>query len=82
MNVKTMIEWLKELPPDYEMCFSQYTSVVMPTDSTDEYFLVLDDPIVGMLTNDETEEVRFFTESSKKRVIREIENGKDWRKLE
>lgn len=82
MNVKTMIEWLQELPGDFEMCFSQYTSVIMPTDSTDEYFLVLDDPIVGMLKHDESKEVRFFTESSKERVIREIEKGKDWRKLE
>jgi len=77
-----MIEWLEELPGDYEMCFSQYTSVVMPTDSTDEYFLVLDDPIVGIITHDGSKEVRFFTESSQERVIREIENGKDWRKLE
>lgn len=82
MNVKTMIEWLNEAPPDYEMCFSQYTSVVMPTDSTNEYFIVLDDPIVGVLKNDGSKEIRFFTESSQDRVIAEIENGKDWKKLE
>ena len=82
MNVKTMIEWLKELPGDYEMCFSQYTSMIVPNDSTNEYFIVLDDPIVGMLKNDDTEEVRFFTESSQERVLNEMENDKDWRKLE
>jgi len=82
MNVKTMIEWLKELPPDYEMCFSEYTSMVVPTDSTNEYFIVLDNPIVGIITHDESKEVRFFTESSQEQVIREVENGKDWRKLE
>ena len=82
MNVKTMIEWLQELPDDYEMCFSEYTSVGVPTDSTNEYFIVLDDPIVGMLTHDDTKEVRFFTESSQERVLNQMENGKDWRKLE
>jgi len=82
MQVKKMIEWLNELPPDYDMCFSQYTSMVVPSDSTNEYFIVLDDPIVGLLKNDDTKEVRFFTESSKERVLAEIEKGKDWRKLE
>lgn len=47
MNVKKMIKWLSELPPDYELCFSEYTSVVFDKDSTaDEYFVVLDDPLL------------------------------------
>ena len=83
MKIKTMIEWLKELPQDYEMCFSEYTSIVVDNDSTsEEYFVVLDMPIVGMLKNDDSKEVRFFTETSKERVIKEVEKGKHWRKLE
>jgi hypothetical protein len=83
MKVKKMIKWLKELPSDYEMCFSEYTSIVVGEDSTsEEYFVVLDMPIVGMLKNDDTKEVRFFTEQSEKRVIKLIEKGENWRKLE
>jgi hypothetical protein len=80
---KTMIEWLKELPEDYDICFSEYTSIVVGEDSTsDEYFVVLDCPIVGLLKNDETKEIRFFTKTSEERVIKQIEDGKEWRKLE
>lgn len=83
MNVKMMIEWLQELPDDYEMCFSQYTSLVVNQDSTgDEYFMVLDDPIRGIVVNEDNKEIRFFTVSSEERVIKQIENGKEWRELE
>ena len=82
MKVKKMIEWLQELSPDYEMCFSEYTSVVAQEDGEqEEYFVVLDCPIVGMLSNAETKEIRFFTETSEERIIKEIENGKNWRKF-
>ena len=80
MKVEKMIEWLKELSPDYEMCFSEYTAII--GEDKEEYFVVLDCPIIGMLSNDESKEVRFFSESSKERVIREVEKGKKWRKLE
>lgn len=84
MNVKTMIEWLKEIPRDYEMCFSEYTVVVVGNDdsTSEEYFVVLDMPIVEMLKNDDNKELRFFTKSSEERVIKEIEKGKKWRNLE
>jgi hypothetical protein len=82
MKVKKMIKWLKELPANYEMCFSEYTAIVVGEDSTsEEYFVVLDMPIVGILTNNDTKEVRFFTEQSEERVIKQIEGGKSWRKL-
>ena len=80
MEVKKMIEWLQELPGDYEMCFSEYTSII--GEDKEEYFVVLDCPIVGLLSNDDTKEVRFFTETSKERVIKEIEKGKKWRKFD
>jgi hypothetical protein len=82
MKVETMIEWLKELPPDYEMCFSEYTAMVVEGDTTsEEYFVVLDMPIVGMIKNDENKEVRFFTQMSHETAIKQIENGKNWRPL-
>lgn len=80
MKNKKMIKWLQELPSDYELNFSQYISIVI--DSTEEYFVVLDDPIVGIIKNDDTKEIRFFTESSEERIIREIEKGKGWKKIE
>ena len=87
MKVKTMIEWLQELPPDYEMCFSEYTSIVVVDDEDsedkgEEYFVVLDMPIVGLIKNDDNKEVRFFTKNSKEHIIQQIEGGKNWRKLE
>ena len=84
MKVKKMIEWLQELSPDYEMCFSEYTAIVAQEDGgeQEEYFVVLDCPIVGMLSNAVTKEIRFFTETSEERVIKEVEGGKNWRRFE
>jgi len=82
MKIETMIEWLQELPKDYEICFSEYTSIITSKDSTsEEYFVVLDMPIVGMLKNDKAKVVRFFTKESEERVIKEIEDGRRWKKL-
>jgi hypothetical protein len=84
MKIKKMIEWLQELPPDYEMCFSEYTAIVTDGEDSEEeeYFVVLDMPIVGMIKNDETKEVRFFTQMSSDTARRQIEGGKEWKKLE
>ncbi len=82
MKVKKMIKWLKELPPDYEMCFTEYASIVVGSDSTDAYVVVLDMPIVGMIAHEDTKEVRFFTQSSEESIIKRIEGGENWRKLE
>lgn len=97
MKVKDMIEMLEDMPQDYDMCFSEYTAFVPEEgegvkvvkkidkylDEDDEiYFVVLDCPIVGVLLNNETKEARFFTEKSNKEVIREIEGGKNWRRLD
>jgi hypothetical protein len=83
MKVEKVIEILQELPPDYEMCFSDYTAIVCDEDGEkEEYFVVLDMPIVGILRNDDTKEVRLFTQSSEERVIKEIEDGKEWKELE
>ena len=76
MNVKTMIEWLSELPEDYEIRFSVYTSIVVE----DEHFVVFDDPIIGMIKNIDNKELRFVTKSSEKRVLNDIEKGKKWKK--
>lgn len=81
MKVKKMVEWLQELPQDYEMCFSDYVSIISEKEK-EEYFVVLDMPIIGMLKNDDTKEVRFFTQNSEERIIKQIEGGKNWKHLE
>lgn len=80
MKNKKLIEWLKELPEDYDINFSQYTSVV-DEENEEEYFIVLDDPIVGILKNDENKEIRLFTKTSKERNIKQIESGENWKIL-
>lgn len=82
MLVKTMIEWLKELPEDYDIVFSDYVSIVVPeeeseTGEEEEYFVVSDDPIRGLLRHDDDKEIRFFTQKSDQQVIRHVENGGD-----
>jgi hypothetical protein len=80
MKNKKLIDWLSEYPDDYDINFSQYTSII-DEDTDEEYFIVLDDPIVGILKNDDTKEIRLFTRSSKERVVKQIESGENWKKL-
>jgi hypothetical protein len=80
MKNKKLIEWLKELPEDYDINFSQYTSII-DEENEEEYFIVLDDPIVGILKNDESKEIRLFTRTSKERNIKQIESGENWKIL-
>jgi hypothetical protein len=85
MKVMELIELLKELPQDYDMCFCQYTSLVIPKgnlDDDDVYFVVLDDPLIGLIHNDENKEVRLITSSSEEEVLKDMENGKKWKTLE
>jgi len=82
MNVKTAKEWFQDLPEDFELCFSEQTAVVMNENGEDiEYVVVLDKPIIGMLMNDDTKEVRFFCEIKEDYLNKQIEAGKKWRKI-
>lgn len=82
MNVKTAIKWLKELPDDFDLCFSQQTSVVMKENGEDvKYFVVQDSPIIGILKNDDTKEARFFNKIEEEYLNEQIEKGVNWRKL-
>jgi hypothetical protein len=60
MKVKTMIEWLSELPEDYDMCLSEY--MFLECDEDDEegesYIICLDKPIFGIVKEDEHKEIR------------------------
>jgi len=83
MNVKTAIEWLKELPEDFEICFSEQTAVVMDEDGEEiVYVVVLDKPITGMLMHDDDKEVRFFSEIQEDYLNSQIKAGKKWRKID
>jgi hypothetical protein len=81
MKVKTMIEWLQELPPDYDMVISEYFCYV-GDDSTDVYFCVVDDPIAGFARNDENKELRLFVQRSEEQALKEIERKSYWRRLD
>ena len=83
MKNKTIIEWLKELPLDYDLCLSEQTAVVLDeSEEAIEYTVVLDKPILGILKNDETKEIRFFTKITKEYLDGEIKKGNKWRKIE
>jgi hypothetical protein len=81
MKISNFIELLDGLE-DYELVISEYSSYVPETERDEEYFLVLDDPIIGVITNEDNKEVRLVVNRSEGRVIKEIENGKKWRGLE
>jgi hypothetical protein len=81
MKISNFIELLSGLE-GYELVISEYSSVVMNEDGkNEEYFLVLDDPIVGVITNEDNKEVRLVVSRSEERAVKEIENGKKWRPL-
>ena len=81
MKISNFIELLGGLE-DYDLVISEYSSYVPETERDEEYFLVLDDPIIGVITNEDNKEVRLIVNRSEERVIKEIENGKKWRSLE
>ena len=83
MNNKKLQTWLSELPDDYDVVFSEYTSIIEPTEKKNgEFFIVTDMPIVGLIQNNENKEIRFFTRQSEKDIIELIENGRHWKMLE
>jgi hypothetical protein len=81
VKISNFIELLGGLE-DYDLVISEYSSYVPETERDEEYFLVLDDPIIGVITNEDNKEVRLIVNRSEERVIKEIENGKKWRSLE
>jgi len=60
MKIEKMIEWLSELPKDYEMCLSEYVFLEGDEDEEEGYIIVLDKPIVGIVKEDEQKEIRFM----------------------
>jgi hypothetical protein len=60
MKVKAMIEVLKDLPDDYDLCLSRFFSYEDYEHPEDSMEVILDIPITGLMKNDETKEVRFF----------------------
>ncbi len=73
MNKKNLLELIKDIPDDYELCISKYL-VYTETSDGEPYFLCVDDPIVGVAQSDDTKEMRFFTERSEEEALKLIEN--------
>jgi len=67
MKNKTLIEFLQDLPEDYDVCFSKAFVVPMKDDDgkLDEYTVILDVPVVGIAEARDTKEIRFLVEDSK-----------------
>lgn len=72
MNKKNLLELIKDIPDDYELCISKYL-VYTETSDGEPYFLCVDDPIAGVAQNDDTKEMRFFTERSEEEALKLIE---------
>lgn len=82
MKVKDMIEMLGKFNPEYDINISKHMVIVYNTDTTaDEYFCVVDSPIAGVVENDETHELRFFTTAAEDYALKQIESN-EWRVLE
>lgn len=90
MKVRRMREFLDELVKDYgdkvdnfDMVISQYFAFVFENggDEDPEYFCVVDDPIEGIVINEENEEVRFAVDRSDEQAIQEVEKKEYWRVL-
>jgi hypothetical protein len=62
MKIETLIEWLSELPKDYDICLSEYSFVELDDDNQEKqmYTIILDKPIVGISKCDDNKEVRFL----------------------
>lgn len=73
---------LKDFNPEYTVNISKHMVIVYNTDTTaDEYLCVMDSPINGVVENDETHELRFFTTSPEDYALKKIESN-EWRKLD
>ena len=68
MLVSEVIKLLKDFPEDYRLVISDYTTIVIPAneESDAENFIVIsDDPITGIIENEDTREISFCSERSK-----------------
>jgi hypothetical protein len=74
MKVSRAIEMLKEYDEDYELVFSDYTMVIIPDVESGEpenYVVITDDPITGIVESHDTKEIRFCSERSEKMLNQE-----------
>ena len=75
-KIKTVKEWIRDFPDDYELCLSKYMALVQPENPEDgEHMVVIDDPVIGMAKNDESKEIRLIVQTSEEEAIKQIENG-------
>lgn len=60
MKVKTLIEWLQELPEDYDLNLSEYHYIEDKEDDKEHFVVRLDKPIGGLVKHDEHREICFL----------------------
>ena len=68
MKNKTLQEYLKDLPDDYDVCLSKLSIIEGDEDETGKvelYEVILDVPVVGIVKNDSDTEIRFMIDSDK-----------------
>ena len=57
MNIKTLKEYLQDVPDDFQVCLS---NAVAFGEKEEAYEVILDFPIVGIAVNEEDSELRFI----------------------
>lgn len=72
MKNKRFRELLEKFPDDYDVCLSKYFIYIYPEDK-EPYYLVSDNSVVGILANDDSQEIRMMIESSSEEAVKTIE---------
>jgi hypothetical protein len=66
MKVSKAIKLLQGYPADYNLVITDYTTVIIPDieDETEQYIIICDDPVTGIVESEDTQEIRFCSERS------------------
>lgn len=75
MTKKQMIEYLKDVPDDYSFVLGEYS--IISEDLKEEYVMIYDIPINGILYDEENKEIRFICSSSNEKALEELELKRD-----
>lgn len=79
MKVEDLIEELSKYPKDYDVDISSYMTVKMDEDNEidKDFTIVVDHPIIGLASNDETREIRFVIQGSEQDAVEDSDGGMD-----
>lgn len=73
MDKKSFMKYVKDFPDDYDFVLGEYVTDFGEDENGEGYMLIHDIPIVGVISDDETKEIRFICSSSSKKILDEIE---------